>query len=517
MKLFGNVAVALVGYIFSMFVCFRGHLLGGDLQAMVDFLDGQLILSCFEHWYMAFSGDVLWNAPLFFYPQQDVLGYTDTFFLNGVVYSIFRVFGWEPVMAMHGSLFVYASLGYFSFLFLLLRIGVGLRVAAAASILFICGAPIQTIILNSHLQLLSIWLVPAIVLLAEFGRSSAQENRLKRATFFWAGAFFVYALLTFSTFYIGWFVLFVASWCFVVWVLLNKSRFGELLKRFWELKRYLFIAGSSVLPILGVFIYVYLPAYNMSGGRSFMSALATLPDWTSFGSMNRYNAFWFEKLKVPVSFPEPSLQNELYYGFPWFFLITFIVLFLLALKNRNEPHKRFMLWAGIAVFSLSLVMARFGDYSLWAIVMKVVPGADGIRAVFRLNTILYVIALASVAKYLSVLIDRKFNIGFRILTLLLCLLLFAENWMIEKHFRLQLQSEEWVMKGIDPPPYPIDAFWGYRSIDPNTSILPKELLSLEGHMMALRLAQTLGVPTINGNSGMLPDGWHLKEIAFYDE
>ncbi|MEM7673877.1 MAG: hypothetical protein AAF212_11105, partial [Verrucomicrobiota bacterium] len=57
----------------------------------------------------------------------------------------------------------------------------------------------------------------------------------------------------------------------------------------------------------------------------------------------------------------------------------------------------------------------------------------------------------------------------------------------------------------------------YRSIDPNTSILPKELLSLEGHMMALRLAQTLGVPTINGNSGMLPDGWHLKEIAFYDE
>ncbi|MEM9026248.1 MAG: hypothetical protein AAGB06_04865, partial [Verrucomicrobiota bacterium] len=163
------------------------------------------------------------------------------------------------------------------------------------------------------------------------------------------------------------------------------------------------------------------------------------------------------------------------------------------------------------------VMARFGDYSLWAIVMKVVPGADGIRAVFRLNTILYVIALASVAKYLSVLIDRKFNIGFRILTVLLCLLLFAENWMIEKHFRLQLQSEEWVMKGIDLPPYPIDAFWGYRSIDPNTSILPKELLSLEGHMIALRLAQTLGVPTINGNSGMLPDGWHLKEIAFYDE
>ena len=186
MKLFGNVAVALVGYIFSMFVCFRGHLFGGDLQAMVDFLDGQLILSCFEHWYMAFSGDVLWNAPLFFYPQQDVLGYTDTFFLNGVVYSIFRVFGWEPVMAMHGSLFVYASLGYFSFLFLLLRIGVGLRVAAAASILFICGAPIQTIILNSHLQLLSIWLVPAIVLLAEFGRSSAQVIRLKRATGFWA-------------------------------------------------------------------------------------------------------------------------------------------------------------------------------------------------------------------------------------------------------------------------------------------------------------------------------------------
>src|SRR6266566_8963304 len=85
------IAAALFATGFAL--VFRSWLLSGFDAAFGDDEDGYLALALIEHWRHVFSGAAHWRDPIFFFPQRGALGYTDAFFLFGVIYAPLRFAG----------------------------------------------------------------------------------------------------------------------------------------------------------------------------------------------------------------------------------------------------------------------------------------------------------------------------------------------------------------------------------------------------------------------------------------
>ena len=52
-----------------------------------DFANSLIQAARLEHWFGVFRGTYHWRDPTFFYPEKNVLGYNDAYFLYGVLYS----------------------------------------------------------------------------------------------------------------------------------------------------------------------------------------------------------------------------------------------------------------------------------------------------------------------------------------------------------------------------------------------------------------------------------------------
>ena len=91
-KYFNNsghwIAAALFAAGFGL--VFRRCLFSGFDAAFGDDEDGYLALALVEHWRHVLAGAVHWTDPIFFFPQHGALGYTDAFFLFGVVHAPLR-------------------------------------------------------------------------------------------------------------------------------------------------------------------------------------------------------------------------------------------------------------------------------------------------------------------------------------------------------------------------------------------------------------------------------------------
>ena len=81
--IFANVSFTL----FTYRSIFSGKLLG-------DPFDSRLHIILHEHWWRWFNGLVSFRDTEFFYPFDKALGYSDVFFTQGIIYSIFRFLGY---------------------------------------------------------------------------------------------------------------------------------------------------------------------------------------------------------------------------------------------------------------------------------------------------------------------------------------------------------------------------------------------------------------------------------------
>src|ERR1700736_6119622 len=88
-------ALFAVGYV----LVFRGWLWSGFDGAFGGKEDGYIAISFIEHWHHVFTGAAHWTDPIFFYPQRGTLGYTDAFFLLGLLHAPLRMLGADPFTA----------------------------------------------------------------------------------------------------------------------------------------------------------------------------------------------------------------------------------------------------------------------------------------------------------------------------------------------------------------------------------------------------------------------------------
>src|SRR5208282_1611935 len=111
------VALFVAGFL----LIFRRWLFSGFDGAFGDQEDGYLALALIEHWHHVFTGAAHWTDPIFFYPQRGTLGYTDAFFLLGLVHATLRMLGTDTFTAYMLGIAALATVGFVSFYRLAMR------------------------------------------------------------------------------------------------------------------------------------------------------------------------------------------------------------------------------------------------------------------------------------------------------------------------------------------------------------------------------------------------------------
>ncbi len=482
----------------------------------MDHIDGRLVLAALEHWYRFFSGEVAWSRPGYFFPYEHTLGLTDTFLLNGSVHALFRFAGLKPLSAMSASAAVFAVAGFLGFRTLLCRFGVGPWPALFFSALFLVGAPIQLAVAYSRVQLLSIWLLPWVILLFTGGLDAFASGRRQRAMLQVALAAALFSLIAISNYYVAWFSLFVAALGLLICFLPRLAQYRSGL-RWLAQRRLLWITGTlTAVPFVALFLVIYLPPRLASGGWPFEIAQITLPPPAYIGSQNEYGAFWNHVIRLPLPVPDGNHpQQELAFGFPWLFLAVFLGAWLVMLwrylRSPGGDDLRRVLLGAIVLVGWAL-MVRVDDFSLWRWVMAWIPGADGIRAVFRINMIYYALALVFLALVASEVLSAwraRRPVILAVILFGVAGLLLVENVQRPYPHRLRLADEARLQAVLAQPSFPVDAFWAWRDsrADGDANRVLGE--SVETQVLAIRASQMLGIPTINGYAAVPPPGWNL--------
>lgn len=478
---------------------FRDYFFSAGEWILGDVADGQLIQSIHEHWWRVFTGKAAWRDLEMFYPVRNSLGYSDTFFLQGLFQSVFRFLGLGTFHAYQWSYHVMAVVG-FAGMFTYLQYFRKFRfwVSAPIALIFIIASPLFITVRNSHIQMLAVWWVPWILILLEMAwKDLSREN--PRGFFSFTTLCLLSGLLTYSTFYITFFtILGILIGC-GGWLLIGNTPSIREKLRPTRGKLLLLAPGLGILAVLGIlFLWTYLPVLQETGGRSLAENLkSTAPPHFHF-NRSLTNLLWgqFNSIFPPY---EVSVQWTRELALP---PITFLMALVVAIRLwafsefRNQTYFRVM---AIIFGAIVLLMTDLGPLSLWQGVHYLLPGAEAIRVIFRLHIFLLVPALILIGFELDRL--SRTGIGFRYMVAGWIALLTVEQLHTAQSHTLNQKEKTALAKAI-PEPQGGDAFYAFGS--------PRDGWETDSpHNTAHFLAQTWDLPTLNGRSGFNAPNWPL--------
>jgi hypothetical protein len=486
-------------WVLGITVFFRGAALSLFTRVIGDDGDGQLIVSLHEHWYRVMRGLEGWNETLFFHPFKHALGYSDTFFATGLLYSVLRHFGLDQFLALQGVYLLLATLGYGSMYLWLHRYrGLGRLPAAIGALLLIIASPVYLAARNSHLQLLSVWLLPIGILLLEQAFAAVQARRAPWA--YYLGFAFWFGFLAYSTFYIAFF--------FALLCLIGLA--GGLLLHFRKGTDFIvfnYHEWRQSLPALAagglwgsLFLVTYLPARKETGGRVFEELLPRLPTLADILNHTDTNLLWGPLNTRFWPYADPH-NTELALGLtPLLALLagTMALYVFLRPSLRAQPV---MAIAAVVLCGGMALLVREGDFILWKFIFETLPGAEAIRVPSRLNVVLVIPAILLGAHFLHYLFSHPTGL-WRKVGGLLAVLLVAEQIQLVDSANLHRAEKLRLASRATPPPAEAEAFLAFsepwrgwnRDVPQNTAIF---------------LAEQWGLPTINGRSGFAPPQWNF--------
>jgi hypothetical protein len=520
MKSLRAIVVSLIGLAATCFL-FRLQIFSGLEYSPGNMLDGRLIVGLTEHWRLVFENGQTWNALPTFWPVKGTLGYSDTFFIHGVIYTLLCKCGLDQWQSFACTFILLALTGY-ALMYWLLRscIKAPWLLAAAMSALFINLAPIQTVLFNSHLQLLSVFLCPGLIAL---GWMAAKGGTWAPA---WAAACaVVLAALFFSTYYISWFLTFGICICVAIVLIhrvstdISRARqtglpstlrgkvraATERVRSAIRPYRYIIIAAVATFALAIIpFLIVYIPVLRVNGGHSFEEMFKTLPQPIDLINLGCGNYAW-GWLPQSLLLDTREYPWELHYGIAPVTLLFFLAssFFFARMWLRGKPletSEKAALVAATAIVICWVLLIKVGSFSGWYFVARLVPGADAIRSVFRINAVIAMFVLIVNAAALKRLYASGGTVV-RPLAVLLFAAMFAEQISppMEEN-RIRRSEETALMASIQPPPPEAKVFyikgnlWRNEVVEQNTAFF---------------VAQKYGIETINGYSGQFPPNWHL--------
>jgi len=489
--------VVLFGLGFT--ILFHRWLFSGFDQIIGDREDGYIALALIEHWHHVFSGAAHWADPIFFFPQRSVLGYTDAYFLIGLVHAPLRLAGLDIFTAYMLAICSLAAIGFFSFRHLAHRhLSIPATYASIGAFLFAFGN-IDAVKLI-HVQSYCAMLLPSlcILTLSAFARASIARAIL---------AGLLYAALFLTAFQTAWFfgcyILLLAG-LFPLVMGLDQTR--DLIGRLVGKQRALVLSGVAAFAVGMIpFVTLYLPVLAAGHSRDFAEVASNMPIWRDLANVTPENALWGQFLKwlEITGLPNrPVWEAEL--GFTPAVLTLFVVGNIVWWRRRPvEATNRLFILLGAAVIGMWLLQLEYGGFRPWRLIWAIMPGGGAIRYPFRSQLVANLLVCLVVA--------RAFSSTVKWLSFapLISLVLIAEQ--INRTWPPTFsRASALAFIGAAQPPADCRVFY----IAPRTPERGPD--SPEHQTAAMLLAEIRNIPTVNGDSSWTPEGWALDRPSAED-
>lgn len=504
--------LVVVGALVSLAIFLRIQIETRFTLVTGDIYDGRIEVSLLQHWFNVLRGLEHWNRTAYFYPLPDTLGFNDGYLLYGLVFSLFRFAGVEPMLASDLVNIVIRLAGYAGFILMATELfGFSLLWATLGAVLFSVsnGMMIQAV----HQQLLSVCFAPILVWM--LGR--AWTSLMLRPTWaaLWgcaAGLFYGAWLLT--AFYTAWFATFFAClWGLALLACAGRIGSGNRRRIFGHLLCWP-VALSLVVTLLGLvpFLHVYLPAAAVTGQHSFVEAFGGLPgpgDWFRLGNGNRLFG-WLETVLDRGLKQPPGLESLVGLTPPlWVAALGGSLLCWSAAAGRasasfgagpREAPRAVWRAMSLALFLSLLLSVQVHGVTCWRLIYRFVPGAAAIRQEtrFLLFLDLPVVLLALLAlRWLSTRWPRPLMAG-------IAVLMVAAELNSQSAQALYRHEEQEVTARIPPAPAACRAFV-VTSRGHQAQAGSPQFDALYHHTVdAMMLAEERALPTPNGFATFVP-------------
>ena len=480
-----------------------------------DIGDNRFIIAILEHWRHVFLGQVPdFTSPIFFYPEKGALGSSESLFLFAIPYTIARAAGADMALSFQLTLIAVKVIGFWG-MFLLARrfLNVGTVLATFAAALFSMSN--MYFMSVTHAQLSSVAFIPWVALLGSAYCRKRTQGKILLCRFCIISAAVLTALILFTSFYIGWFMLLLTSvlaiTTLLVFIVYKRSLhpFLRLIRtvNLYRLDLLLSVLAFSIAIV--PFMRTYLPALQRTGGRNFDEVaiyMASPMDLYNVGSLNvvwsRLLNPYFQLLSIRLS------HSEMAVGWPPATAGAFVLLILIMgwrIRQRSRqvtPGLIFATAAGLTCACLWLMTLLYKDFTPWWYVFKFIPGAAAIRVPARFNLVLNTLGITVLVVGLSHVVDRKPTSTRKAVIWCVLLFLLLEQINIQRLHLISRKDEASMFSHVSSPPQQCKSFYVTNEVQPNRHFFAT-------HIDAMLISQQLHLPTLNGYSGWFPVGWKL--------
>ena len=490
--IFANVSFTL----FTYRSIFSGKLLG-------DPFDSRLHIILHEHWWRWFNGLVSFRDTEFFYPFDKALGYSDVFFTQGIIYSIFRFLGYGLPTSWTLTTILLLIIGNIGWVFvarkyiknyILQILSVLTFVSSLSFVYYFTFNP--NIVGYSYLS----WIALFINNIIE-DRNSKNKNR-KISVFI--TLMLIYAL---SCWYGAFFVILIIIARALLEIMFNFESFIQSLKKTKfsvNIRQYLIQLPIQIF-LVWLFIYVYVSVVNQPKRPTdelFRNSprIHLLPNGSNVDG-TKLSGSIFKDLYLLFGL---DFEKEYGIGIGIFTLVLglFVTVYGIVKKLFSKNQKLWIL-TFLGVYLYFIVFAE--KFSLHQLFFENVPGFNSIRCPSRYVILLGFFVIFGIFYTFDLLIKKfnKIKIG---LIFLAFILLFDQyrspfkGWDPAVLINTDLMSQkDEIEKNCDYFYYDFPGGWWYDQIE------------------AMTFAIQVGVPTVNGYTGAFPVGYPTESFTSNEE
>jgi hypothetical protein len=475
--------------------------MGSDLEFIPgDVGDAPLNNYFLEHGFQWLSGiqESFWNAP-FFYPEPNVMTFSDNFLGTLPFYSAFRFSGFDREKSFQFWIITIFILNYIFCFWVLRRFKISSTGSSAGAFIFTFSLPV--IAQLSHIQLLPRFMVP---LAFYFTWRYLKKPDLKLLT----GLCLSIIWQFYCTIYIGYFLVLALTAFVISCAIINAKdyRWREVL---W-ISKSIFVYRTVIITVSCLILTpLLLPYYKASleyGLRGWGQISTMLPRVQSFLLPVNGTLIW-SRFRIMGDALPMAWEHEIFMGaFPW--LAAFIAILGILRKDKDEISKI----GGTVAISILLILLSvlyWNGFSFYKLI-TIVPGAKAIRAVTRIMLVLsFPFAIAAGALFTTfedIISKKKLRYLSPVFSVILLSILVADQYVTAhtqpRYSKMDSQSRSRAIADEVLKRNPSAKVFAYMP--------PKDVYQpYTVHMYAMLASQSIHVPTINGYSGGLPKNYEL--------
>jgi hypothetical protein len=498
-------------YIAGALIFFRWQIFSNFDLVFGELADTNDVAFLHEHIYRWLWGRADFLSPPFFFNLTETLGYSDAFLLDQIVYVPLRLLGADPLLAITLTAIVLSAVAYFFAYLLLRRFDVSAPLASLAALIF--TFPNNLYLESFHPQCFAVYYIPII---AYCGLLAVSELHQRPVRAYLLGAFAagLYGVLFSTAYYIAWF--------FGLGLLICTPIAGYMawpqLRTWWRkhpprVFGLMLVAAIGFIAALSVFVIIYTPVLATGAKRSFAEYLNDAPHLVDIVNVGTNNIIWSGLIRSLHLINDDRLADpELSIALTPVVQVLLLASAILAFRPRFWPASdlgrisRAFVIAGVSVWALFyLVTIKTNDVSLFQLLYAIVPGANAIRAGYRGMVVANLFAAIAIGLTLDRLIQlslskpRTLMRSRRLFALTALVSLAAiEQVNFKQASEISRKFEQRHLSAVGRPP-----------LDCRTFYVAAEQDSVQED--AMRIAQAQNLPTINGDSGLIPPGWGLAE------